>query len=155
MKTIGASFLSAIFIMTVIGAVAQEPKTNANDLDVKALPKERSSNLALHRPYEMDPPGNYHYGADTMCTGPEDATDLTDGKHVVCKGGRIWFQKGAVGIWSLPKEIGRVTIDLGASYPVGRVKVYACRMPGAGVQLEAWAPAAAKGNESKNPHLVS
>jgi signal transduction histidine kinase len=27
--------------------------------------------------------------------------------------------------------------------------------PGAGVHLEAWAPAAAKGNESKNPHLVS
>ena len=26
--------------------------------------------------------------------------------------------------------------------------------PGAGVHLEAWAPAAAKGNESKNPHLV-
>jgi len=78
---------------------------------------EEPVNLALHKPYVMDPPGNCRYGADPMCTGPEDATDLSDGTHVRCKGGAIWFHKGAVGIWGLPQGELKLHISAPDSTP--------------------------------------
>jgi|GEM_PF-4838569 hypothetical protein len=64
-------------------------------------------NLALGRPYTMVPPPNH-----ALCSGPEDATDLTDGKFTVKQ--PMAVDQGAAG-W----RVGRssevcITIDLEA-----------------------------------------
>jgi signal transduction histidine kinase len=52
-----------------------------------------------------------------------------------------------------PHGLGMIGMRARARSTGGGLKITS--RPGAGVQLEAWAPAAAKGNESKNSHLVS
>ena len=52
-----------------------------------------------------------------------------------------------------PHGLGMIGMRARARSTGGGLKITS--RPGAGVHLEAWAPAAAKGNESKNPHLVS
>ncbi len=64
-------------------------------------------NIALHRPYTLDPPPNYSY-----CTSPDDVVKLTDGVHTV---GYFWTQKTTVGWNGSPAT---VTIDLGSDQPI-------------------------------------
>ena len=52
-----------------------------------------------------------------------------------------------------PHGLGMIGMRARARSTGGGLKVTSS--PGGGVHLEAWAPVAAKGNESKNPHLVS
>ncbi len=65
-------------------------------------------NIALGKPYTLDPRPNYSY-----CTDPGDKTQLTDG---VYSKGYFWTQKSTVG-W---QSVGGVTItmDLGAVQPI-------------------------------------
>jgi len=69
-------------------------------------------NLALHRPYKLEPAPNYG-GA----TSPNGATELTDG--VTTPGGTMWTQRTAVG-WSRVRPV-TVTIDLGQVTTVGEI----------------------------------
>jgi hypothetical protein len=65
-------------------------------------------NLALGKPYTLDPRPNY-----ALCTDPGDKTQLTDGVYSV---GYFWTQKSTVG-WN---NIGgaTITIDLGSVQPI-------------------------------------
>ena len=72
-----------------------------------------SENLALNKPYSMDPEPNYRY-----CTEPGDKIQLTDGMHAIG-----WTQKGMVGWQGQAKA--SITIDLGKIYPIDRVAVRA------------------------------
>jgi hypothetical protein len=65
-------------------------------------------NIALGKPYTLDPRPNYSY-----CTDPGDKTQLTDGVYTK---GYFWTQKSTVG-WS---SVGGVTItvDLGSVQPI-------------------------------------
>ncbi|MCL5097056.1 MAG: hypothetical protein M1608_05920, partial [Candidatus Omnitrophica bacterium] len=60
-------------------------------LNAAALGNEPPVNLALGKPYTLEPAPNYPY-----CTDPGDRTQLTDGQYVK---GYFWTQKGTVG-WS-------------------------------------------------------
>ncbi|MBI5687711.1 MAG: hypothetical protein HZC54_21790 [Verrucomicrobia bacterium] len=65
-------------------------------------------NIALGKPYALDPRPNYGY-----CTDPGDKTQLTDGVYTK---GYFWTQKSTVG-WN---SVGGVTItvDLGSVQPI-------------------------------------
>ena len=67
-----------------------------------------ADNIALGKPYTLDPRPNYSY-----CTDPGDKTQLTDGVYTK---GYFWTQKSTVG-W---QGVGGVTItlDLGAVQPI-------------------------------------
>ncbi|MCL4685392.1 discoidin domain-containing protein [Myxococcota bacterium] len=73
-------------------------------------------NVALGRPYTMDPAPNYTYSPD-----PGDAKQLTDGQHAP---GNLWGDKSSVGWpsvgWKRTKPV-TITIDLGSSQPIGGV----------------------------------
>ena len=71
------------------------------------------ANLALNKPYSMDPPPNYLY-----CTEPDDKIQLTDGLHAIG-----WAQKAMVG-WQGQAKVS-ITIDLGKIYPIDRVAIRA------------------------------
>lgn len=68
-------------------------------------------NIALGRPYTMDPAPRYSYSTD-----PGDVTQLTDGEYTE---GHFWTRPTTVG-WSgqSPKTI---TIDLGADQPISAI----------------------------------
>ena len=71
-------------------------------------------NLALHRPYTLDPAPNY-----PLTTDPGDATDLTDGSAArpgFPAVGYLWNHKSAVG-WSNQTSVA-ITIDLGSDQPI-------------------------------------
>src|SRR5258708_7481159 len=70
-----------------------------------------SANVALGRPYTVDPKPNYSGG-----TSASGATELTDG--VVTQSGTMWTQHSAVG-WTHVRPI-TITIDLGRTISVGR-----------------------------------
>ena len=65
-------------------------------------------NIALGKPYTLDPRPNYGY-----CTDPDDKTQLTDGVYTK---GYFWTQKSTVG-WT---GVGgaTITIDLGSVQPI-------------------------------------
>jgi len=65
-------------------------------------------NLALNRPYRLEPAANYRY-----CTDAGDRTQLTDGR---CVQGYFWTQPGTVG-WSGRSPV-TITIDLGKVQPI-------------------------------------
>ncbi len=73
-------------------------------------------NIALGRPYTLDPAPNYTYSPD-----PGDAKQLTDGLHA---GGNLWGDRPSVGWpsvgWQHTKPV-TITIDLGTSQPIGGV----------------------------------
>lgn len=73
-------------------------------------------NVALGRPYTLDPAPNYTYSPD-----PGDAKQLTDGQHAP---GNLWGNKPSVGWpsvgWEHTKPV-TITIDLGSSQPIGGV----------------------------------
>ena len=77
-----------------------------------------AENVALGRPYALEPAPNY-----SGCRGESDSRDLTDGK--LCPDAKypIWIQQGCVG-WSHPKGPVKITIDLGKETPVGRVRFF-------------------------------
>lgn len=77
-----------------------------------AVHAEESINVALGRPYTLDPAPNYSGG--TSKTGAEV---LTDGKTT--PGGTMWLQSGAVG-WTHVRPV-TITIDLGAAVTIDRV----------------------------------
>lgn len=65
-------------------------------------------NIALHRPYTLQPAPNYPY-----CTDPDDHVQLTDGKYTQ---GHFWTQKSTVG-WM---NVGTIfiVVDLGQTTPI-------------------------------------
>lgn len=65
-------------------------------------------NIALNRPYKMQPSPNYRY-----CTDPDDRTQLTDGQYVQ---GHFWTQRGTVGWQNSGTVI--IAIDLGKDAPI-------------------------------------
>ena len=65
-------------------------------------------NIALGKPYTLDPRPNYSY-----CTDPGDKTQLTDGVYTK---GYFWTQKSTVG-WQNPSAV-TITLDLGAVQPI-------------------------------------
>src|SRR5207237_593110 len=73
---------------------------------------DQSTNVALGRPYTLDPPPNYSGG--TSKTG---AVVLTDGS--VSHGGTMWLQSSAVG-WAHVRPV-TITIDLGDVVTIDRV----------------------------------
>jgi len=70
-------------------------------------------NIALHKPYTVDPEPNYD-----LCTDPGDVEQLTDGK-AVSGGDKFWTGTGCVG-W-LRADVVTVTVDLGDIVPIGGV----------------------------------
>ncbi|MFH0797204.1 MAG: hypothetical protein V2A65_09160 [Candidatus Omnitrophota bacterium] len=99
-----------------------------------------AENLALHKPYTMEPMPNYHYLDDPMCTDAGDKVQLTDGQRTTFRGAYMWFCREAIGVGVGPKDkIFRVVIDLGQSHPIGRVMVStAARCPEAGLTLNSF-----------------
>ena len=75
-----------------------------------------SANVALGRPYTVDPKPNYSGG-----TSASGDTELTDG--VVTQSGTMWTQRSAVG-WTHVRPI-TITIDLGRTISVGRITWHA------------------------------
>ena len=65
-------------------------------------------NIALHRPYTLQPAPNYRY-----CTDPDDRTQLTDGQYTQ---GYFWTQKSTVG-WVKVNPVF-IVIDLGRDAPI-------------------------------------
>ena len=66
-------------------------------------------NLALGRPYRLQPPPNYR-----LCTDPDDLKQLTDGKTTSAY---FWTQRGTVGWQGAPYVA--ITVDLGRTEPIG------------------------------------
>src|SRR5437879_1808125 len=77
-----------------------------------AAHSDESTNVALGRPYTLDPPPNYSGG--TSKTG---AVILTDGR--LTQGGTMWLQSSAVG-WTHVRPV-TITIDLGDVVTIDRV----------------------------------
>lgn len=65
-------------------------------------------NIALNRPYHLQPAPNYRY-----CTDADDRIQLTDGQ---CVQGYFWTQRGTVGWQNVSPVI--ITIDLGRDAPI-------------------------------------
>lgn len=65
-------------------------------------------NIALNRPYQLQPTPNYRY-----CTDSDDRIQLTDGQYVQ---GYFWTQRGTVGWQNVSPVI--ITIDLGRDAPI-------------------------------------
>ncbi len=80
-------------------------------LALAQAPPSRPVNLALGKPYRLDPRPDYSY-----CTDPGDRIQLTDGIH---SKGYFWTRKETVG-WVRAGTV-RVTIDLGKVEPIGGV----------------------------------
>ncbi|MGN0869817.1 MAG: discoidin domain-containing protein [Victivallales bacterium] len=74
-----------------------------------------AANIALNRPYTLDPAPNY-----ALCTNETDLTDLTDGKNCESKT-PLWAQPGCVG-WNHVTVPIKVTIDLGKSQVVSQIR---------------------------------
>lgn len=68
-------------------------------------------NLALHRPYTLEPAPSY-----ALCSDDGDRTQLTDGLYTE---GYFWTQKSTVG-WQNAKPV-RITLDLGSDLPIAGV----------------------------------
>jgi hypothetical protein len=70
------------------------------------------ANLALGRPYTLDPAPNY-----ALCQDEGDATQLTDGVRLA--GPAFWTEMPAVG-WSVAQPVS-ITVDLGQVEPIAGV----------------------------------
>jgi hypothetical protein len=98
-------FLSLICGLVIIMLVADRGSSRA----AQGAPTADSlRNIALGKPYTLDPKPNYQY-----CS--EDAKQLTDGYYAKSLFGLFWTQKTTVG-W-LGKQ-ATITIDLGAVQPI-------------------------------------
>jgi hypothetical protein len=75
--------------------------------DAAAVP-DMGENIALNKPYTMDPAPRYSYSADEG-----DVVQLTDGEY---SEGHFWTRKTTVG-WSTKAPV-YINIDLGKEYPV-------------------------------------
>lgn len=83
------------------------------------LQAEAAENLALGRPYTLDPEPNYSY-----CKGEEDVTDLTDGRRCVSDPDperSFWVQQAAVGWAQHGDRLIEIEIDLGENCAVEAV----------------------------------
>lgn len=87
--------------------VAEVKLTLLEDPEGFSVP-DLGENIALGRPYTMEPPPRYSY-----CTDPGDAVQLTDGEYTE---GYFWTQPTTVG-WS-GSNLKFITIDLGADLPI-------------------------------------
>lgn len=98
-------YLAIAVALVLAGAV---PARAANDAP--------GANVALGRPYKLDPAPNYTYAPD-----PGDAKQLTDGQYAP---GNLWGDRPSVGWpsvgWLRAKPV-TITIDLGTSQPIGGV----------------------------------
>jgi hypothetical protein len=72
---------------------------------------DKDTNLALGRPYELSPVPNY-----ALTTDPEDALQLTEGRHAE---GGFWTDRAAVG-WVGIRPVS-ITLDLGAVQSISGV----------------------------------
>ena len=77
-------------------------------VSLKTLAASAPENLALGRPYTLEPSPNYAH-----CTDPGDLRQLTDGQHTT---GYFWTQPSTVG-WSGARPV-IITIDLGVVQPI-------------------------------------
>ncbi len=87
--------------------VAQVILAQADEQVAPEMP-DLGENIALGRPYTMEPQPGYSY-----CTDPDDATQLTDGEY---SEGYFWTQESTVG-WS-GTGMKHITIDLGEDLPI-------------------------------------
>jgi hypothetical protein len=101
--------------MTACAQPSFQPPVNR---DGGALPLRGGSstpdagiNLALGRPYQLEPSPSYG-----PCTDPGDVTQLTDGEHAPSR--PMWQDKAAVG-WR--GHMATITLDLGSVEPISRV----------------------------------
>ncbi|MCL2745470.1 MAG: discoidin domain-containing protein, partial [Planctomycetaceae bacterium] len=78
-----------------------------------AAQDNNTDNIALGKKYTMSPPPSYR-----LCTDPEDAVQLTDGKTTK---DYFWTQKGTVGWQNVPYAL--VQIDLEKIEPIGRIEM--------------------------------
>jgi hypothetical protein len=97
MRTIAMVFLS---LLLTLACAAQE----ANPAEWE----RPSENIALGKPYTLEPAPDYEY-----CTDADDATQLTDGEYTK---DHFWVQKSTVG-WK-KEPIIVVTVDLGEDMPI-------------------------------------
>ena len=77
-----------------------------------AVHADESANVALGRPYTLDPAPNY-----SGATSKTGAQVLTDGR--VTQGSTMWLQSSTVG-WTRTRPV-TITIDLGDAIPIDRV----------------------------------
>ncbi len=89
---------SALLALACCSAIAQAP----------AALERPGENIALHRPYSLDPGPNY-----ALCTDDGDKVQLTDGQYVE---GYFWTQQGTVG-WQNARPV-HITVDLGSDQPI-------------------------------------
>ncbi|MCS7252875.1 MAG: discoidin domain-containing protein [Armatimonadota bacterium] len=75
------------------------------------LTSSQRPNIALNRPYQLQPMPNYRH-----CTDPDDRIQLTDGQYVR---GYFWTQRGTVGWQNVSPVI--ITVDLGSNMPIAGV----------------------------------
>ncbi len=94
---------SLLFALTAVFTVRAEPV-----------------NLALGKPYVLDPAPSYR-----LCTDPDDAVQLTDGTRTK---GFFWMQQSTVG-WE-QKRLVTITVDLGQDQPIAGVSYGTAAAPG-------------------------
>jgi len=115
-KVAAADALPGLFaILCTITSVAKLmlAPANAQAMDPQTPPTSAPENIALHRPYTMDPPPNY-----PDCADPDDQKQLTDGKDSAGTGtSSIWVLKSTVG-WKFNSPV-IISIDLGKLQPIG------------------------------------
>src|SRR5436305_857729 len=78
---------------------------------------QNHTNIALHRPYTMEPAPNY-----ALTTDPGDAEQLTDGAYTPQIPGKpLWTIKSTVGWVNRPRIA--ITVDLGDDQPISGASV--------------------------------
>lgn len=82
--------------------------TTINASGKSNFPSKQYDNIALGKPYIVEPKPNY-----LLCTDDDDSVQLTDGIYM---NGKIWTQKGTVG-WQSARPV-IITIDLGKVEPI-------------------------------------
>jgi len=102
--------LLLLYAVALLGASAVDGSSSpGRGTDGAALGSQPRLNIARGCTVTFDPQPNY-----ALCTDPEDAVQLTDGKYVK---GLFWTQTGTVGWQGVSRPI-IITIDLGKSEPI-------------------------------------
>ena len=81
-------------------------------------------NLALNKPVQFIPRGNYHLTSDKAKYPAKDATDLTDGNLTKRSADTIWFDRSAVGFYGGVNMVF-MQLDLGKVEPVDYIALRA------------------------------
>lgn len=105
MRTIAVVTLS---LLIALASAAQDANPGPASAAPAAQPQPPAGNIALGKPYKMEPTPGYEH-----CTDPGDAAQLTDG---VYSEGYFWTQQTTVGWTHQPIIV--VTIDLQEDLPI-------------------------------------